>query len=76
MPDRVAELEAEVARLKAALDVCAHTLHRHDPTPAEEHAAQYASGAGCYDWTRQDVEMDLPGVKFGVYNEPYVEVAG
>lgn len=71
--DMVAELRAEVARLKAALDVCAHTLHRRDPSPAEEHAAQQASGAGVTDWVPEYVEDDLPDFKFGgVYNQPYL----
>ncbi len=62
----VTKLRAEVKRLRAALRLCEHVLHRAEPTDAQIHAAQQASGAYDTDWTVADVEDDLvPGSVLG-----------
>lgn len=58
--DDVPGLLAEVTRLTAALHVCGFVLHRAEPTDAQVHAGQHASGAPYTDWTPERVEEDFP----------------
>jgi hypothetical protein len=51
-------------RLAKALQVCEHTVHRVDPTEAELHAAQQASGAYATDWRPEYVHDDLPDFEY------------
>lgn len=63
----VEELAIELAdermlteRLAKALQVCEHTLHLVNPSSADIHAAQQASGAWVTDWRPDEVYDDLP----------------
>ena len=57
---------AEIRRLRCALEVCMHTLSLTEPSDAEMHAAQYASGAGLAQdaWKPEYVHDDLPDFQF------------
>lgn len=58
------DLVHEVKRLRLALQVCEHIAHRAEPTDAEHHAAQQASGAWWTQWVPAEVGNDLPGFEF------------
>lgn len=58
------ELQAEVDRLRKALQVCEHTVHLVAPAVEDLHAAQQASGAYQTDWQPEWVRDDLPDFEY------------
>lgn len=60
------DLVREVKRLRSALQVCEHVAHRVEPSDAEHHAAQQASGAYCTEWVPAEVFDDLPDFEYRI----------
>ncbi len=52
--------DAELVRLRSALEVCGLALHRQHIPIEWLHAAQCASAAGFTDWALADVDDDSP----------------